>query len=92
MARKTTGRRPKGDLVKEIDAAITLLTRVRALAVSGSAVDVKSRQAVKQVSAGRQSKRVLSADVREAIAAAQRKRWAKIKRQKKQTERAALAK
>jgi hypothetical protein len=37
-------------------------------------------------------KRSLSADAREAIAVAQRKRWAKIKRQKKQADRAALAK
>jgi hypothetical protein len=29
MVKKQTGRRPKGNLVKEIDAAIVLLTRVR---------------------------------------------------------------
>ena len=90
MATKQTGRKPKGNLVKEIDAAIALLTRVRALAADASVPNETGRQAAKPASAGKQPKRVLSADAREAIAAAQRKRWAKVKRQKKQAERAAL--
>jgi hypothetical protein len=90
MVKKQTGRKPKGNLVKEIDAAIALLTRVRALAVSASASDGTSRQTAKQVPAGKQPKRTLSADAREAIATAQKKRWAKVRRQKKKAERAAL--
>jgi hypothetical protein len=91
MAKKTTGRGPKGNLLEEIDAAIALLTRVRALAVSTAVSDGTSRQAAKQVSAGKQSKRELSSEAREKMAAAQRKRWAKVRRQKKQAERTALA-
>ncbi len=87
MAKKQTGRKPKGNLVKEIDAAIALLTRVRALAALAPVSDGTSRSISKQAPA----KRVLSANAREAIAAAQRKRWAKIRRQKKKAERAALA-
>jgi hypothetical protein len=91
MAKKTTGRGPKGNLVEEIDAAIVLLTRVCALAVSTAESDGISRQVAKQAPDGKQPKRTLSADAREAIATAQKKRWAKVKRQKKKAERAALA-
>jgi len=91
MVKKQTGRKPKGNLLKEIDAAITLLTRVRVLAASAVVSDGTGRQAAKQIPTGKQSKRTLSADAREAIAAAQRKRWAKVRRQKKKAERAALA-
>lgn len=90
MVKKTTGRRPKGNLVKELDAAIAMLTRVRALAATTVVSDGTSRQTAKPVSAGKQPRRVLSADAREAIATAQRKRWAKVRRQKKKAERAAL--
>jgi hypothetical protein len=88
MMKKTTARKPKGNLVKEIDAAIVLLTRVRTLAASYGVMDGIAKPAP----AGKAVKRVLSADAREAIAAAQRKRWAKVRRQKKQTARAAIAK
>jgi electron transfer flavoprotein alpha subunit len=91
MVKKMTGRRPKGNLVKDLDAAIALLTRVRALAASTPISDGTSRQAAKPTPAGKQSKRVLSADAREAIATAQKKRWAKVRRQKKKAEREALA-
>jgi hypothetical protein len=91
MVKKQTGRKPKGNLVKEIDAAIILLTRIRALAASAPESDGTSRQTAKQVPAGKQLKRTLSADAREAIATAQKKRWAKVRRQKKKAERAALA-
>ncbi len=91
MIKKQTGRKPKGNLVKEIDAAIALLTRVRALAASAAVSDGTTRQAAKQIPAVKQPKRTLSADAREAIATAQRKRWAKVRRQKKKAERAALA-
>jgi hypothetical protein len=91
MIKKQTGRKPKGNLVKEIDAAIALLTRVRALAAAASASDGVIPQTAKRVPAGKQPKRTLSLDAREAIATAQRKRWAKVRRQKKKAERAALA-
>ncbi len=91
MNKEQIGRKPKGNLVKELDAAIALLTRVRELAVSSAASNGTSRQTVKQISAGKQTKRVLSVNAREAIAAAQRKRWARVRRQKRKAERAALA-
>ena len=87
MVKKQAGRKPKGNLLTEIDAAIALLTRVRALAASAEA----GAQQTKQVPLKAQSKRTLSADAREAIAAAQRKRWAKVRRAKKMAARAALA-
>jgi hypothetical protein len=88
MVKKSIVSKPKGNLLKEIDAAIALLTRARALA----AADGASPKAAKQVPTEKKTKRVLSADARKAIATAQRKRWAKVRRQKKQAERAALAK
>ena len=87
MVKKQAGRKPKGNLLTEIDAAIALLTRVRALAASAEA----GAQQTKQVPLKAQSKRTLSVDAREAIAAAQRKRWAKVRRAKKKAARAALA-
>jgi hypothetical protein len=92
MAKKQTGSRAKGNLVKELDAAIALLTRVRARAVAGEAEETASPKATKTIVSKKTAKRVLSTSAREAIAAAQKKRWAKVRRQKKQAERAALAK
>jgi|WetSurMetagenome_2_1015567.scaffolds.fasta_scaffold93010_4 hypothetical protein len=92
MAKKQTGSKPKGNLVKELDAAIALLTRVRTLAVAGETAEATSSKAVKTTASKKPVKRVLSTSAREAIAAAQKKRWAKVRRQKKQAERAALAK
>jgi len=89
MVKKQAGRKPKGNLLTEIDAAIVLLTRVRALAASASAE--AGAQPTKQTPIKAQSKRTLNADAREAIAAAQRKRWAKVRRAKKKAARAALA-
>jgi hypothetical protein len=91
-AKKQTSSKFKSDLVKELDAAIAQLTRVRALAISGAAADATSRQMAKKVASKKPAKRVLSTSAREAMAEAQRKRWAKVRRQKKQAERAALAK
>ena len=82
MALKKTGRKPKGNLVKEIDAAIALLTRVRSLALTTAEPKESKRPSKK--SDPKPLKRALSPEGREAIAKAQRKRWAKIKRQKKQ--------
>jgi hypothetical protein len=92
MAKKQTGPKPKGNLVNELDAAIALLTRVRALAVAEATTDPTSSKAAKTTASKTPAKRVLSTSAREAIAAAQKKRWAKVRRQKKQAERAALAK
>lgn len=86
MALKKAGRKPKGNLVKEIDAAIALLTRVRSLAITATATQENTRS-----DNGQQPKRKLSPEGREAIATAQRRRWAKLKRQKKQAQRTALA-
>ncbi len=91
MVKKQTGRKPTGNVVKEIDAAIALLTRVRILAESAAVSNGTTGQAAKQTPAVKQPKRALSADAREAIATAQRKRWAKVRRAKKKAERAALA-
>jgi hypothetical protein len=89
MTSEQTSRRPKGNLVKELDAAIAILTRIRVLAVADTGVAAKAQ---KQVPSARPAKRLLSADAREAIANAQRKRWAKVRRQMKQAERAARSK
>lgn len=92
MSKGQNERKPTGNLVKELDAAIALLTRVRALAESNSLANGSGYKAANTVGAKTQTKRVLSAEAREAMAAAQRKRWAKVRRQKKQAERAAAAK
>jgi hypothetical protein len=88
MSREQTGRKPKGNLVKELDAAIAILTRIRGLAVADTDVAAK---ASKQLPSAQPAKRLLSPDAREAIANAQRKRWAKVRRLKKQAARAAVA-
>jgi hypothetical protein len=92
MAKKQTSSKSKGNLVKELDAAIALLTRVRALAVAEATTDPTNSKATKTTASKKPAKRVLSTSAREAIATAQKKRWAKVRRQKKQAERAALAK
>jgi hypothetical protein len=75
------GRKPKGSLIKELDAAIALLTHTRSLAVAATESEKTKRQSTKHG-----SKRTLSQEGHEAIAAAQRKRWAKGKRQKRLAE------
>lgn len=82
MELKKVGRKPKGSIVQEIDAAIALLTHVRSLALASAESNESKPQSKK--SDPKRLKRTLSQEGREAIAAAQRKRWAKIKRQKKQ--------
>lgn len=81
MALKKAGRKPKGSLIKELDAAIALLTHVRSLAVAATESEEGKSQGKKKDS--KRPKRALSQEGREAIAAAQRKRWAKVKRQKR---------
>jgi hypothetical protein len=62
------------NLVSSIDAEITTLTKVRAL-LAGLAVSSAAKPA-------KTSKRTISAAGRKAIAAAQRKRWAAIRKAK----------
>jgi len=86
--KRQSERRSNRSLIRDLDAAIALLSRVRALASS----DDTNTKAVKPTSTGMTARRTLSTEAREAIAAAQRKRWAKVRRQKKQARRAAVAK
>ena len=86
--KRQSERNSNGSLIRDLDAAIALLSRARALASSNDT----STKAVKPASTGKTAKRTLSTEAREAIAAAQRKRWAKVRRQKKQAQRAAVAK
>ena len=86
--KRQSKRKSNGSLIKELDAAIALLTRARALAQSNG----KGTKAVMPNSTGKPAKRKLSTEAREAIAAAQRKRWAKVRRQKKQAQRDTVAK
>jgi hypothetical protein len=81
MALKKAGSKPNGSLIKELDAAIALLTHVRSLAVAATESEEGKRQS--KMTDQKRSKRTLSQEGREAIAAAQRKRWAKVKRQKR---------
>ncbi len=53
MVKKQTGRKPKRNLLKEIDTTIALLTRVRTLAASAAVSDGISRQAAKQTPASK---------------------------------------
>jgi hypothetical protein len=78
--KRQSERKSNGSLIKKLDAAIALLTRARTLAASKDA----SAKAVMPASTGKRAKRKLSTEAREAIAAAQRKRWARVRRQKKQ--------
>src|SRR3954467_168104 len=86
--KRQSERNSNGSLIRDLDAAIALLSRARGLASSNDT----STKAVKPASTGKTAKRTLSTEAREAIAAAQRKRWAKVRRQKKQAQRAAVAK
>jgi hypothetical protein len=86
--KRQSERKSNSILIRDLDAAIALLSRVRALASS----DNTNTKAEKPTSTGKTAKRTLSTEAREAIAAAQRKRWAKVRRQKKQARRAAVAK
>ena len=86
--KRQSERKSNSSLIRDLDAAIALLSRVRALALS----DGTSTKAVKSTPTGKVAKRTLSTEAREAIAAAQRKRWAKVRRQKKQAQRAAVGK
>jgi len=52
MSEEPIGRKTKANLVKQLDAAIALLTRARELAVSSAASDGMNHQGAKRISAG----------------------------------------
>jgi hypothetical protein len=62
------------DLLASIDSEISVLKKARALLVGSSNGVTRSGR--------KKAKRVMSAEARERIAAAQRKRWAKQKKAK----------
>jgi hypothetical protein len=73
-------------ILAEIDAEIARLTQARSLlatAGAGSSRAAVSGRGAKSAAKGRK-KRVLSADARKRIADAQRRRWAALKKAKKQ--------
>jgi hypothetical protein len=86
--KRLSERKSNGSLIRDLDAAIALLSRARAQASSNAT----STKAAKPNSTGKTVKRRLSPEAREAIAAAQRKRWAKVRRQKKQAQRGTVGK
>jgi hypothetical protein len=68
-------------IVSGLDAEISRLQEARALLAQSGGVDgISSRRGPKKVAAKKPVKRVLSAEARAKIAAAQKKRWAKSKR------------
>ena len=67
MVKKQTGPKAKSNLVKELDAVITLLTRVRALAVAGETEETASPKATKAVASKKTAKRVLSVGQRSGV-------------------------
>jgi hypothetical protein len=70
-----------GNLLSEIDAEIGRLEQVRALLSGTASLAAKKRGRPAGVApATKPAKRVMSAESRERIAAAQRKRWAKQKK------------
>ena len=71
-------------IIAAIDVEIAKLEKARTMLIkSGKAVAVISRQTAKSLATKKTPKRTLSADARARIAAAQHKRWAKIKRASK---------
>jgi hypothetical protein len=69
-------------IVVEIDAEIARLQEVRALLVGGGLV---GNERLGRRAAGARKKRTMSAEARERIASAQRKRWAKQKKAAKKS-------
>ncbi len=84
-------------LLAEIDRGINALQKARALCLKGEAtapkVKATSAKAAKvaKTPAKRATKGGISDEGRARIAAAQQKRWAKVKRDKKKAAKAALA-
>ena len=79
-------------IVSALDAEIARLQEVRALLVKNGKVDrIIRRSGAQKVTATEPKKRVLSAEARAKIAAAQKKRWAKSKRAAKKAATAVTA-
>jgi hypothetical protein len=71
-------------IIEAIDVEIAKLEKARGMLIkSGKAVAVISRQTAKSLATKKAPKRALSVDARARIAAAQRKRWAAVKRASK---------
>jgi hypothetical protein len=68
-------------ILNAIDEEIARLRQARALL--GGVSNATTRKTAKKASSERRPRRKLSAKARHAIAEAQRKRWAKVKSQKK---------
>ncbi len=64
-------------IIEELDAEIARLTQVRNLLAGGNGDNVPSLVVARK---SRKKRKPLSAEARERIAAAQRKRWAKQKK------------
>jgi len=84
-------------LLAEIDRGINALQKARALCLKGEAVAPKAKAIaskiakVTQVPAKKAGKGGMSDEGRAKIAAAQQKRWAKVRREKNKAARAAKA-
>ena len=84
-------------LLAEIERGINALQKARALCLKSAAVAPKAKATaattakVTRVSVKNAAKRVMSDESRAKIAAAQQKRWAKVKRAKNKAAKAAKA-
>jgi len=81
------------DIVVEIDAEISKLQQVKALLAGISTTEMRKpgRPANASLPGNARTKRTLSAEAREKIAAAQRARWAKSKKAAKKAARSTVA-
>jgi hypothetical protein len=68
------------DILSSLDSEIRLLKQARALLIGTISNGVSRGGSTYQTVNGPRKKRVLSPEARERIAAAQRKRWARLKR------------
>ena len=68
------------DILSSLDSEIRLLNQARALLIGTISNGVSRGGSTYQTVNGPRKKRVLSPEARERIAAAQRKRWARLKR------------
>jgi hypothetical protein len=84
-------------ILAAIERGINALEKARTLCLKGQAVAPKAKATaaktakVAKTPAKKTAKRVMSDEGRAKIAAAQQKRWAKVKREKKKAAKAALA-
>ena len=79
-------------IISAVDAEIARLKQIRDLLSKGSNIGgVITRRAAKKVAVQQPKKRVMSAEARARIGAAQKKRWAKSRRAAKKAARAVTA-